>query len=242
MKEMLSVQDLQVAYGGITALRGVSLEVYEGEIVSLIGANGAGKSTLLRAISGLVPIACGQLRFRDHDLRALPPHRIVESGIAHVPEGRRVFANLTVLENLKLATWTRKDKAALRADFDRIYSLFPRLAERRNQLAGSLSGGEQQMLALGRALMTRGDLLLLDEPSMGLAPVLVDTIFSTLREINAAGTTILLVEQNARQALALANRGYVLETGSITLTGPAQDLLTDPRVKEAYLGVAEKQR
>ncbi len=238
MSSMLSVDNLQVAYGGIKALRGVSLEVNEGEIVSLIGANGAGKSTLLRAISGLTPISGGQISFRDTDLRTVPAHRIVELGIAHVPEGRRVFANLTVLENLKLATWTRKDRGELRADHDRIYALFPRLAERRNQLAGSLSGGEQQMLAMGRALMTRGQLLLLDEPSMGLAPVLVSAIFQTLREINAAGVTILLVEQNARQALTIANRGYVLETGAITLSGPAQELLIDPRVKEAYLGYA----
>jgi len=238
MSSMLSVEYLQVAYGGIKALRGVSLEVREGEIVSLIGANGAGKSTLLRAISGLIPTAGGHISFRDTDLRTVPAHRIVELGVAHVPEGRRVFANLTVLENLKLATWTRKDRSALRADYDRIYALFPRLAERLNQLAGSLSGGEQQMLAMGRALMTRGQLLLLDEPSMGLAPVLVSAIFQTLREINAAGVTILLVEQNARQALTIANRGYVLETGAITLSGPAQELLTDPRVKEAYLGYA----
>jgi branched-chain amino acid transport system ATP-binding protein len=178
----------------------------------------------------------GDIRFRDTDLRSVPAHRIVEMGIAHVPEGRGVFANLTVLENLKLATWTRK--GVLKDDYERIYTLFPRLAERKNQLAGSLSGGEQQMLAMGRALMTRGQLLLLDEPSMGLAPVLVSIIFQTLREINAAGTTILLVEQNARQALALAHRGYVLETGSITLTGPGQELLNDPRVNEAYLGYA----
>ncbi|MHB9024778.1 MAG: ABC transporter ATP-binding protein [Armatimonadota bacterium] len=239
MSPLLAVDNLQVAYGGIQALRGVSLQVQEGEIVSLIGANGAGKSTLLRAISGLTPVAGGQMRFRDTDLRTVPAHRIVELGIAHVPEGRRVFANLTVLENLKLATWTRRDRGALREDYERIYTLFPRLAERRNQLAGSLSGGEQQMLALGRALMTRGQLLLLDEPSMGLAPVLVSTIFQTLREINAAGATILLVEQNARQALALANRGYVLETGAITLSGPGQELLDDPRVNEAYLGYAD---
>jgi len=238
MTPLLTIDNLQVAYGGIKALRGVSLEVHAGEIVSLIGANGAGKSTLLRAISGLAPATGGQLRFRDTDLRMLPAHRIVELGIAHVPEGRRVFANLTVLENLKLATWPRRDRSALHDDYERIYTLFPRLAERRHQLAGSLSGGEQQMLALGRALMTRGQLLLLDEPSMGLAPLLVSVIFQTLREINAAGTTILLVEQNARQALALANRGYVLETGAITLTGPGSQLLTDPRVNEAYLGYA----
>lgn len=240
MKPFLAVNDLHIEYGGIKALRGVSLEVHEGEIVSLIGANGAGKSTLLRAISGLIPISSGSMYFKNSDLRQTPAASIVELGIAHVPEGRRIFANLTVLENLKLATWTRRDRGNLTTDYQRIYTLFPRLFERRHQLSGSLSGGEQQMLALGRALMTRGQLLLLDEPSMGLAPVLVNTIFQTLREINAAGTTILLVEQNARQALALAHRGYVLETGTITLTGPGKQLLSDPGVVEAYLGYVGK--
>ena len=239
MSLLLKVDNLQVAYSGIQALRDVSLEVHEGEIVSLIGANGAGKSTLLRAISGLVPVSGGELHFRGVNLRGVPAHRIVEMGIAHVPEGRRVFANLTVLENLRLATWTRRDRGALQEDYERIFHLFPRMCERRGQLAGSLSGGEQQMLALARALMTRGRLLLLDEPSMGLAPVLVSTIFHTLRTINAGGTTILLVEQNAHQALALANRAYVLETGAITLSGTGQALLTDPRVNEAYLGYAD---
>jgi len=234
--ELLSIQDLQVAYGNILALQGISLEVREGEIVTLIGANGAGKSTLLRAISGVVPIRSGKINFGGADLGTVPAHRIVELGVAHVPEGRGIFANLTVLENLTLATWSRKDRQNLRQEYQHVFDLFPRLAERQAQLAGTLSGGEQQMLAVGRALMTRGRLLLLDEPSMGLAPVLVREIFQTLREINTAGTTILLVEQNARQALKLAHRGYVLETGRLTLAGPAGELMDNPSVKAAYLG------
>lgn len=233
---LLSIQDLHVAYGNILALQGISVEVREGEIVTLIGANGAGKSTLLRAISGIVPIRSGRITFSGSDLNAIPAHRIVEMGVAHVPEGRGIFANLTVLENLKLSTWSRRDRTNLQRDYQRVFEIFPRLAERQNQLAGTLSGGEQQMLAVGRALMTRGRLVLLDEPSMGLAPVLVREIFETVREINAAGTTILLVEQNARQALKLAHRGYVLETGRITVAGNAKELLDDPAVKGAYLG------
>ncbi len=233
---LLQVEDLEVAYGNIVALHGISLEVHPGEIVTLIGANGAGKSTLLRSISGLVPPRRGRILYQGVDLRTLPPHRIVEMGIAHVPEGRGIFANLTVLENLKLATWTRRDRHELTRDYERVFSLFPRLAERRHQLAGTLSGGEQQMLAVARALMMRGRLMLLDEPSMGLAPLLVREIFNTLREINAGGTTILLVEQNARQALKLAHRGYVLETGRIVLSGNAKELMENPRVQQAYLG------
>ena len=233
---LLSIQNLQVAYGSILALHGVSVDVREGEIVSLIGANGAGKSTLLRAISGLVPVRSGKIAFGFADLGKVPAHRIVELGVAHVPEGRGIFANLTVLENLKLATWIRKDRKDLHKEYQRVFDIFPRLAERQDQLAGTLSGGEQQMLAVGRALMARGRLLLLDEPSMGLAPVLVREIFQTLREINAAGTTILLVEQNARQALKLAHRGYVLETGRLVLEGSAAELLNNPSVKAAYLG------
>lgn len=233
---LLSIKDLHVAYGNILALQGVSLEVYEGEIVTLIGANGAGKSTLLRAISGIVPIRSGTITFDSINLGTTPAHRIVELGIAHVPEGRGIFANLTVLENLKLATWSRKDRGNLQKEFQRVFEIFPRLAERQHQPAGTLSGGEQQMLAVGRALMTRGKLVLLDEPSMGLAPVLVREIFQTIREINAAGTTILLVEQNARQALKLADRGYVLETGHLTVAGDADELMEDPAVKAAYLG------
>ena len=235
-RPLLSVQDLHVAYGNILALQGISLEVCEGEIVTLIGANGAGKSTLLRAISGMVPIRSGRIAFDSVDLGTTPAHRIVELGIAHVPEGRGIFANLTVLENLKLATWSRKDRQNLQKEYNRVFEIFPRLAERQHQLAGTLSGGEQQMLAVGRALMTRGRLVLLDEPSMGLAPVLVREIFQTVREINEAGTTILLVEQNARQALKLAHRGYVLETGRLSLAGVASELMDNPDVKAAYLG------
>ncbi|HKG53441.1 MAG TPA: ABC transporter ATP-binding protein [Anaerolineales bacterium] len=233
---LLSIRDLHVAYGSILALQGISLEVREGEIVTLIGANGAGKSTLLRAISGMVPIRSGTITFGSINLGITPAHRIVELGVAHVPEGRGIFANLTVLENLKLATWSRKDRKDLRQEYQRVFDIFPRLAERQYQPAGTLSGGEQQMLAVGRALMTRGRLVLLDEPSMGLAPVLVREIFQTVREINAGGTTILLVEQNARQALKLAHRGYVLETGRLTVAGPASELMDDPGVKAAYLG------
>lgn len=235
-RALLSIQDLKVSYGNILALQGISLEVCEGEIVTLIGANGAGKSTLLRAISGIVPFRSGTITFDSVNLGITPAHRIVELGIAHVPEGRGIFANLTVMENLKLATWSRKDRSGLQKEFQRIFEIFPRLAERQHQPAGTLSGGEQQMLAVGRALMTRGKLVLLDEPSMGLAPVLVREIFQTIRDINATGTTILLVEQNARQALKLANRGYVLETGQLTVSGAAQELLEDPAVKAAYLG------
>jgi branched-chain amino acid transport system ATP-binding protein len=233
---MLSIQDLHVAYGSVLALQGVSIEVHEGEIVTLIGANGAGKSTLLRAISGIVPIQSGKIIFDLMDLGRLPAHNIVKIGVAHVPEGRGIFANLTVQENLRLSTWSRTDRQEVRQEYQRIFDLFPRLAERQHQLAGTLSGGEQQMLAVGRALMTRGRLMLLDEPSMGLAPVLVREIFQIVREINAAGTTILLVEQNARQALGLANRGYVLETGLLKVAGTAKELMDNPGVKTAYLG------
>ncbi|MCE5241502.1 ABC transporter ATP-binding protein [bacterium] len=234
---MLDIRDLHVSYGGIAALQGVSLEVREGEIVSLIGANGAGKSTLLKAISGLVPWR-GAMRFGTSDLARVPAHRITALGLAHVPEGRGIFANLTVFENLKLATWTRGDRAQVAHDYERVYGLFPRLAERRRQLAGLLSGGEQQMLAMARALMTRSRLMLLDEPSMGLAPVLVRDIFRVLHDINQAGTTVLLVEQNARQALKLAHRAYVLETGRIVKAGPSAELAQDQSLIEAYLGKA----
>jgi branched-chain amino acid transport system ATP-binding protein len=232
---LLKVEDLHVSYGAIRALKGISFEVREGEIVTLIGANGAGKSTTLRAISRLVPYE-GKIVFDGVDLKNVPPHKVVEMGISHVPEGRGIFANLTVMENLKLATWARKDHKEIKRDYERVFALFPRLAERKNQLAGTLSGGEQQMLAVGRALMSRGRLMLLDEPSMGLAPVLVREIFNVLREINAQGTTILLVEQNARQALKLAHRGYVLETGTIVLSGSCEELANNPEVKKAYLG------
>lgn len=233
---LLRVEDLHVSYGVIKALRGISFEVREGEIVTLIGANGAGKSTTLRAISRLIPIDKGTIIFNGVDLRHVPPHKVVELGISHVPEGRGIFANLTVIENLKLATWARKDHKEIKKDYERVFALFPRLVERKNQLAGTLSGGEQQMLAVARALMSRGRLMLLDEPSMGLAPVLVREFFNTLKEINAQGTTILLVEQNARQALKLAHKGYVLETGVIVLSGTAEELINNPEVKKAYLG------
>jgi branched-chain amino acid transport system ATP-binding protein len=232
---VLSVRNLKVAYGAIQAVRDISFEVGEGEIVTLIGANGAGKSSTLRAISGVAPYT-GQITYRGQDLRRVPADRIVAAGLAQVPEGRGIFGNLTVLENLKLATWQRKDKAGIRKDYERVFTIFPRLEERKKQLGGTLSGGEQQMLAVGRALMSRAQMLLLDEPSMGLAPVLVRDIFQVVTEINQAGVTMLLVEQNANMALRTAHRGYVLETGTIALAGTGQELLGDPRVKEAYLG------
>lgn len=235
---LLSVRNLVVSYGKIRALRGISFDVYPGQIVTLIGANGAGKSTTLRAISGMVPAEEGEIVFAGESIARLTPDVIVRKGLAHVPEGRGIFANLTVLENLKLATFTRRDRQEVEKDLERVFSLFPRLRERQNQLGGTLSGGEQQMLAVGRALMVRAQLILMDEPSMGLSPVLVQEIFRIIREINQAGATILLVEQNAQMALRLANYGHVLETGAITLSGTPEELLNDPRVKEAYLGGA----
>ena len=236
---ILSVQDLSITYGNIRAVQGISFDVREGEVITLIGANGAGKSSTLRAISGLVPFG-GQVIFRQTDLASVQPHRIVGMGIAHVPEGRGIFGNLSVMENLKLATWQRTDRKEIVQDYERVFSLFPQLAKRKQQLGGTLSGGEQQMLALGRALMSRGKLLLLDEPSMGLAPVLVRDIFRVLIDINRSGTTILLVEQNAYMALGIASRGYVLENGRITASGSGKSLLDDPSVKEAYLGKAKR--
>jgi branched-chain amino acid transport system ATP-binding protein len=232
---VLSVQDLAISYGNIQAVRGISFEVHEGEIVTLIGANGAGKSSTLRAISGIVPFK-GSIQYRGQDLQKVAPDKIVAMGVAQVPEGRGIFGSLTVRENLKLATWQRKDKAEIASDYKRVFAIFPRLEERINQLGGTLSGGEQQMLAVARALMSRGRLLLLDEPSMGLSPVLVRDIFKVLLEINQSGTTILLVEQNANMALRVAHRGYVLETGTVKFSGTSQELKGDPRVKEAYLG------
>jgi len=232
---LLSVQDLVVSYGNIRAVQGISFDVREGEIVTLIGANGAGKSSTLRAISGIVSYN-GVIAYKGQSLHKIPPDKIVALGIAQVPEGRGIFGNLTVMENLKLATWQRKDKGALAGDYERVFGIFRRLDERKNQLAGTLSGGEQQMLAVGRALMSRGRMVLLDEPSMGLAPVLVREIFRVVVEINKAGTTVLLVEQNANMALRVASRGYVLETGAIVLSGSGQELLGNPKVKEAYLG------
>jgi len=236
---ILSVQDLSITYGNIKAVQGISFDVREGEIITLIGANGAGKSSTLRAISGLVPYG-GQVTFRQTNLASVQPHRIVGMGVAHVPEGRGIFGNLSVMENLKLATWQRTDKKEIAHDYERVFSLFPQLEKRKQQTGGTLSGGEQQMLALGRALMSRGKLLLLDEPSMGLAPVLVREIFKVLTDINRSGTTILLVEQNAHMALSIATRGYVLENGHITVTGSGKALLDDASVKEAYLGKAKR--
>jgi branched-chain amino acid transport system ATP-binding protein len=233
---LLSVKDLRVKYGNIEALHGISFEVEEGEIVTLIGANGAGKSTTLMTISGIIPAAAGGIAYDGQNLLTIPPHRIVEMGISHVPEGRRIFGNLTVEENLKLAAYSRNDKEQIARDFRRVYEIFPRLEERKGQLGDTLSGGEQQMLAVARALITGGRLMLLDEPSMGLAPILVRDIFATLRDINAQGTTILLVEQNAKQALKLAGRGYVLETGNIVLAGTSEELMRNPEVQKAYLG------
>jgi len=232
---LLNVQNLTVAYNNIGAVHDVSFDVREGEIVTLIGANGAGKSSILRAISGLIPYS-GSITYRGNDLKQIPADAIVARGIAQVPEGRGIFGNLTVLENLKLATWQRKDKEKIAKDFERIFTLFPRLRERGKQLGGMLSGGEQQMLAFGRALMTDAQMLLMDEPSMGLSPVLVRDIFQTIAEINKAGKTILLVEQNANMSLHIASRGYVLETGHIVLSGTGKELMGNPRVKEAYLG------
>ncbi len=231
----LEVRDLEVRYDGIQALHGVSFTVNKGEIVTLIGANGAGKSSILRAISRLTPFT-GTIVFDGQNLQKVPAHLIVGLGIAQVPEGRGIFGNLTVQENLQLATWQRADKGEIDADYDRVFTIFPRLKERRQQQGGTLSGGEQQMLAVGRALMSRGRLLLLDEPSMGLAPRLVQEIFRIIQDINRSGTTILLVEQNANMALRIASRAYVLETGAVVLTGTGLEVLGNPRVKEAYLG------
>ena len=233
---LLEVKDLQVYYGMIQALKGISFEVNQGEVVALIGANGAGKTTTLHAVTGLLPIKAGQVKLKDVDITKVPPHKIVSMGMAHVPEGRRVFAQLSVFENLKMGAYTRKDKEEFRKNLEMVYDKFPRLQERRNQLAGTLSGGEQQMLAMGRALMSKPKLLMLDEPSMGLAPLLVEQVFDIIKELHRAGVTILLVEQNARMALSVADRGYVLETGHIILSGPGQELLSDEGVKRAYLG------
>ena len=234
---MLHIRDLNVFYGAIHALKGINLEVGKGEIVSLIGANGAGKSTTLRTVSGLIRARSGSISFQGREIGSLPAHRIVSMGVVQVPEGRRVFANLTVQENLEMGAYTRGDRDGVRRALERVYDKFPRLRERARQPAGTLSGGEQQMLAIGRALMTQPPLMLMDEPSMGLAPLLVREIFSTIKEINENdGTTILLVEQNAHMALSIARRGYVLETGRIVLEGDAASLRRNPDVQKAYLG------
>ncbi len=235
---LLQLDNVHTYYGNIHALKGISITVEEGEVVTLIGANGAGKSTTLKTISGLLYPRQGKVYLEGKDLTKFRAHEIVKMGVIHVPEGRRVFSRLTVMENLEMGAFTRKDKDGVQKDLKRVFELFPRLEERQNQLAGTLSGGEQQMLAMGRALMSRPRILLLDEPSMGLAPVLVDLIFDTIRELNDQGMTILLVEQNALLALDVAHRGYVLETGRIVLEGDAKKLKEDPQVKEAYLGGA----
>jgi len=233
---MLEVEDLDVYYGAVHALKGVSVRAEAGEIVTLIGANGAGKTTLLRSISGLIPARSGRVTFEGRDITRMPPHEIVGLGVSQSPEGRMVFANLSVADNLELGAYRRRDRAAIREDRDEVYRLFPRLLERRGQSAGTLSGGEQQMLAIGRALMSRPRLLLLDEPSLGLAPLLVREIFRTLREINARGMTVLLVEQNAHMALSIARRGYVLETGRVRIEARCSELLKNEEVRQAYLG------
>ncbi|SEJ73904.1 branched-chain amino acid transport system ATP-binding protein [Propionispira arboris] len=236
MGTMLKVEDINVYYGAIHAIKGISLEVNEGEIVTLIGANGAGKSTILRTISGLLKPKIGKIEFEGQNIAGIAAQRIVKSGISQVPEGRRIFANMTVMENLDLGAYVRSDKAGIQEDLKMVFARFPRLEERKTQEAGTLSGGEQQMLAMGRALMSRPRLLLLDEPSMGLAPLLIKEIFSIIQDINKTGTTVLLVEQNANMALSIANRAYVLETGRITLAGAAKDLAASEAVRKAYLG------
>lgn len=236
MGTMLKINDINVFYGAIHAIKGASLEVNEGEIVTLIGANGAGKSTILRTISGLLKPKSGTIQFEGKEIAGMPAHEIVKTGISQVPEGRRIFAEMSVQENLELGAFTRTDKAGIREDMDMVFERFPRLKERISQLAGTLSGGEQQMLAMGRALMSRPRLLLLDEPSMGLAPLLIKEIFAIIQDINKTGTTVLLVEQNANMALSIAHRAYVLETGRITLSGDAKELASSEDVRKAYLG------
>ena len=237
---MLKIKDLHVSYGGIRALRGVDLEVPDGKIVTLIGANGAGKSTLLRTISGLVKADSGSITYDNVELLGKPTNKVLEQGIAQVPEGRRVFADMTVLENLKIGAYLRKEKDEIEKDIQWVYSLFPRLQERHWQLAGTLSGGEQQMLAVGRALMSRPKVLMMDEPSLGLAPLVVQGIFEIIRTINQQGVTVLLIEQNANMALKVADIAYVLETGEITKSGTGAELLADESIKEAYLGKKKK--
>lgn len=233
---MLNLQNVHVYYGAIHALKGISFEVKKGEIVTLIGSNGAGKSTCLKTISGILRPKEGIMTFKEKDLTTVSAPQIVSQGLSHVPEGRRIFANMTVSENLDLGAYLRKDKAGIKTDLEKVFGLFPRLQERRRQLAGTLSGGEQQMLAMGRALMSRPELLLLDEPSMGLAPILVKQIFEIIKTINGEGTTVLLVEQNAKMALSIANRAYVLETGKIVLAGDALELMESEEIRKAYLG------
>ncbi len=233
---MLEIKNLEVYYGMIQAIKGISFEVNEGEVIALIGANGAGKTTTLHAVTGLIPAKAGEIIFDGKNVAKIPGHKIVSMGMAHVPEGRRVFAELSVYQNLKMGAYTRKDKDEIAGNLEMVYKRFPRLKERKNQMAGTMSGGEQQMLAMGRALMSQPKIILMDEPSMGLSPIFVNEIFDIIREVSAAGTTVLLVEQNAKKALSIADRAYVLETGRITLQGDAKELMNDESVKKAYLG------
>ena len=236
MNEMLKITDLHVNYGMIQAIKGVSFHVDEGEIIALIGANGAGKTTILHTITGLVGAASGKIEYKGNDLTKVPAHKIVSMGMSHVPEGRRIFQELSVYDNLLLGAFTRRQKSEISESIERIYKHFPRLEERKNQIAGTLSGGEQQMLAIGRALMAKPSIILMDEPSMGLSPLYVSEIFAIIQEINKDGTTVLLVEQNAKKALSISNRAYVLETGNIVLEGDAKELMQNDQVKRAYLG------
>ena len=233
---MLKVTDLEVYYGMIKAIKGISFEVNQGEVIALIGANGAGKTTILHTVTGLIQPKHGKIEFEGNDITKTPAHKIVSMGMAHVPEGRRVFAQLSVYENLKMGAYTRKDKNEIEDTLATVYKRFPRLEERKNQMAGTLSGGEQQMLAMGRALMSHPKIILMDEPSMGLSPIFVNEIFDIIQEVSASGTTVLLVEQNAKKALSIADRAYVLETGKISMSGKASDLLNDEAVQKAYLG------
>ena len=233
---MLEIKDLEVYYGVIQAIKGISFEVNQGEVIALIGANGAGKTTTLQTITGMLSPKAGKIIFEGQDITKVPGHKIVSMGMAHVPEGRRVFAELSVLENLKLGAYTRKDKAEIAETLKRVYRSFPRLEERKNQSSGTLSGGEQQMIAMGRALMSKPRIILMDEPSMGLSPIFVEEIFHIIQEISESGTTVLLVEQNAKKALSIADRAYVLETGNIVLSGDANVLMNDESIKKAYLG------
>lgn len=235
---MLEIRDLEVYYGMIQAIKGISFDVNEGEVIALIGANGAGKTTTLHTITGLLPAKAGSITFEGQDITKVPGYKIVSKGMAHVPEGRRVFAQLSVLQNLRMGAYTRKDKNEIEETLKQVYKRFPRLEERQNQMAGTLSGGEQQMLAMGRALMSHPKIILMDEPSMGLSPIFVNEIFDIIKEVSASGTTVLLVEQNAKKALSIADRAYVLETGNIVLEGKASDLLNDESIKKAYLGEA----
>jgi branched-chain amino acid transport system ATP-binding protein len=233
---LLKVKGLKVSYGGIKAVKGVDFEVHAGELVSLIGSNGAGKTTTMKAITGILPINDGDIEYLGKSIKGQGPWDLVKQGLAMVPEGRGVFSRMTIIENLQMGAYIRSDKAGIADDMEKMFTIFPRLRERKDQLAGTMSGGEQQMLAMGRGLMSRPKVLLLDEPSMGLSPIMVDKIFEVVRDVYAQGVTILLVEQNASRALAIANRGYVMESGEITMTGKASEMLTDPKVRAAYLG------